>query len=347
MNALVEMSDAGVRLRFHRNEAPLAPPAHVVRAVQSLDPEALRTYPIEAQRALFEELGERLGVNPDCIAIGNGADEILAAVSRASLERGDNAITVSPTFGMYGRSIALPGASVRTIAYERRWKIDPDRIVGAADERTKLLLLGNPNNPTGDSLEHEMLAYLASSLPNALVVVDEVYLALSERSLLNAARTFPNICIVGSLSKTAGLAGMRIGYAVASVNIAARIRAEITPFPLSAAAIAAARAYLGDVSQTRAYEIALAAQVRRSLDAIVGLFRPHAKNVWRGATNFVLIELGPDAALIAERLAAQGVAVRRLPDEALAECIRVSAGNDRDTSELLDAARSVLREVRA
>ena len=347
MSTLVDMSDAGVRLRFHRNEAPLPPPDHVLRALRTLDPEALRTYPIEAQKALFDELSARLGVGVATVAIGNGADEMLAAVCRASLASGDNAITVEPTFGMYARSIALPGASVRAVSYERRWSIDAERILEAADERTRLVLLGNPNNPTGDSIDARTLEFLAARLPNAIIAIDEVYLALSRRSLLSTAKTLRNVCIIGSLSKTAGLAGMRIGYACASPDFAANLRAEITPFPLSAAAIAAARAYLGNTSQTRAYERALAAQVKRSLDAIVRTFEPYAKNVWRGPTNFVLIELGPDAKVVAEALAMLGIAVRRLPDPALSDCIRVCAGNDRDTSEMLASVRAVLRAVRA
>lgn len=343
---VVDMSDEGVRLRFHRNEAPLPPPDHVIRAIRTIDPDMLRTYPIDAQRALFAELAERLDVRQECVAIGNGADEILAAVSRATLQATDNALTVSPTFGMYARSIALTGADVRAIPYERRWMLEVKRMLAATDERTRLVLLGNPNNPTGDALDAKIVRQLSVSLPEATIAIDEVYLAMSERSLLKTARSLPNVVIIGSLSKTAGLAGMRIGYAVGSAEMGARLRAQITPFPLSAATIAAARAYIGDRAATRAYEMALASQVRRSLDAIVAALAPFATTVWRGATNFALFEFGPDAPLIEAELRYCGIAVRRLPDPALCNMIRISAGNDRDTDELIAAVRLVIERVR-
>lgn len=345
--SVVDMSDEGVRLRFHRNEAPLAPPAHVLRAVQSLDGESLRTYPIDAQRALYGELAARLGVAEQALAIGNGADEILASVCRATLAEGANALTVMPTFSMYARSVALANASVRKVSYAQRWRFDPQALVDAADERTRLVLLGNPNNPTCDAFDALELTYLSQALPNAIIAVDEVYLSLSERSLLSCAKTLPNVVLIGSLSKTAGLAGMRVGYAVASTELSARMRREITPFPLGAASIAAARAYLRDERATQMYEGLLAAQVQRSLDAIVSSLAAYAKNVWRGATNFVLIEFGGDAQEISERLKTRGIAVRRLADPELSDMIRISAGSDRDTDELIGATLAVLREVRA
>lgn len=331
-----------LRVLAHRNEAPLPPPPHVLAAVHSLDAEALRRYPEEALLDLAQELARRLAAEPSCICLGSGADDALFALARAFVEPGDNIVTVRPTFGMYERMALLARADLRIVPYVKRWELDPPAIVRAADRRTKLVILGHPNNPTGDLLRFDDLAWLANALPNSLIVVDEVYLALSPASLVAAVARFPNVAVVGSLSKVGALAGMRVGYITADPSIASSVRDALPPFPIGVASLAAALAYLRGGAETESFERRLEAQVERSLAALVERVGPFARDVWRGAGNFVLLDFGHVADEIVASFASRGIAVRRICEPELRGGIRICALDDESTEALIAAARHIL-----
>lgn len=340
-----ELSDEGVRWRLHRNEAALPAPEHVVRAIRSLDGQQVRRYPAQAQRELGERLARRLNVSVDRVVLANGADEILCALARGFAAPGDRVLFADPAFGMYERAAELARANPVKVPYALQWTLNAEEVVRCACERTRLVFLGNPNNPTGESISAEFVTAIARALPQAIVAIDEVYLALSERSLLPALEGLQNVVTIGSLSKSAGLAGLRVGYAVARAGVAASLRSQVTPFPLSAPAIAGALAFLSEAASSQAYEIALRAQAARSLDAIECAFRPFATKAWRGTANFVLFEIAR-AERIVRGLAERGIAIRRFEHPALRSCVRVSAADDDTTDVLVRALPSVMREVR-
>ncbi|HTZ56138.1 MAG TPA: aminotransferase class I/II-fold pyridoxal phosphate-dependent enzyme [Candidatus Acidoferrum sp.] len=342
-----DLSDDGITIRLHRNEGALPPPAFVLEAIRTIGPETLRTYPTALQRDVTIRLAARLGRGAENLALANGADEILAVSARVALDPGDIALTATPTFGMYARVVALAGGQLRRVPYSTRWRFDAQALLDAADERTRLVILGHPNNPTTDPLRAADLATVARALPNALILVDEVYLAFSDRSLAREAAAFENVVVVGSFSKCASLAGVRVGYALAAPPIAAAIRRALGPYPVSALSLVAAQAYLRDPSRTRSYEIQLEAQVARSLDAFASAFAPFAREIWRGPANFLLIDCGDGAQRLRDALAARGIAVRAFDDPMLAGMLRVSATNDDATDTVIAALRAIAREVPA
>jgi histidinol-phosphate aminotransferase len=343
------VSSATVRVRANRNESPLAPPSHVMQALRSLEPEDLQRYPTEQLERLANVLAARVGRGRSAIVVGSGADDLLFALARAFLRAGDNVVTVRPTFGMYATVTELAGARARAVPYARRWTLDPAALAHAADRRTKLVILGHPNNPTGEPLALETVSRLSSALPNALVVVDEVYLALSPASLVSAVADLPNVAVVGSLSKSAALAGIRVGYIVAADPVAAALRRAMAPYPIGVASLVAAIAYLTGGAETARFERRLAEQVARSLDAIVAAIGPFADGCWRGAGNFALFDFGERADSVVESLADCGVAVRRIAEPEIPGGVRISAVDDAATALLVDAALTACgrREVAA
>jgi len=334
---LRDVDDGGVVVRAHRNEAALAPPGHVVAALRSIDVEEVRRYPSDLQRRSIAALARRLGTEPANVVLGNGADDVLTAIVNAFVGPQDCMVTVAPTFGTYARAVAVAGGSTRTLRYRRKWELDPAALIALAGEDARLIVLGHPNNPTGEPLEAAVLDRIARALPSCLIVVDEVYLAFSSRSLVQAAGAYANVAVVGSLSKVGALAGLRVGYAVAPDKIAAAIRRVMPPFPVGAASLIATEAYAAGGEQTDAFERALARQVERSLDAIVAAIRPRARSIWRGDTNFVLADVGDEAARLQLRLAEAGIAVRSFGDPDLAGCLRFCALDDAATGALLEA----------
>lgn len=196
-----ELSDDGVLIRAHRNEAPVPPPSHVVAAIRLIDAGLLSRYPDALQRRAIAALASRLRTDPSGIVLGNGADDVLGAIANAFVRAGDNVLTATPTFGTYARAVAVAGGELRTLRYRERWKLDADALIAKADERTRLVILGHPNNPTNEPLDLITLEHISRCLPQALVIVDEVYLSFSECSLIGAAHAIANVAIVGSLSK--------------------------------------------------------------------------------------------------------------------------------------------------
>ena len=332
----------GVRIRLHCNEAALPPPEHVIEAVRALNAQAYRAYPGDAQQALAAELAESLQRKADEIVVANGADELLRGIARAFLSPGDEAIFADPSFGMYEQAVLLAHGMPRPVSYRKRWKLDLRELLGTATERTRLILLGNPNNPTADPFSPDDLRLVAQSIPRAIVVVDEVYLSPSAPSLLAAASALPNVIAVRSLSKVAALAGMRVGYALATRKNADAVRGAIGPYPLSVASIAAARAYVTNAARAREFEICLGAQVARSLDAFESAIGPFANAVWRGSANFLLIDMGSRAASLVQRLARDGIAVRTFENPLLDGMIRINAASDDDTDVFLRSFRSAM-----
>jgi histidinol-phosphate aminotransferase len=340
-----DLNDDGIAIRLHRNEGALPPPPFVFDALRAIDAETLRTYPTALQRDVATLLAKRFSRDVSDVVLANGADELLAACARIALDPGDVALTFTPTFGMYARVVALCGAQLRRIPYATRWRFEPQALLDAADERTRLVILGHPNNPTTDPLRAADLATIARALPNALILVDEVYLAFSNRSLAREAAAFENVAVVGSFSKCASLAGARVGYGLAAAPVAAALRRTLGPYPVSALSLVATQAYLRDPSQTRSYETQLEAQVARSLDAFESAFAPFAREIWRGPANFLLIDCGANAQRLRDALAARGIAVRIFDDPMLAGMVRVSATTDEATDIVAGALRAIAKEV--
>jgi histidinol-phosphate aminotransferase len=337
-----DLLDGELRVRAHRNEAPLPPPQHVVDAIRNVDGDALRHYPADLQRRVLHQLASRLGVGARHTAIANGADEIILAAARVTLDPGDNAVTVRPTFGMYKRAVAMCGAVVREVPYRRRWQLDLDALVTNVDHNTQLVYLGHPNNPTGEPLPIAMLERLARAIPETLIVVDEVYLALRAESLVGAAHALPNVVVAGSLSKVCALAGLRVGFATGDPAVISAFRGVLAPYAISVTSLLAAQAYLCDGAAARAFERAIALEVQRSLDAIARALTPFATSLWRGLGTFLLADLGSEVAPIVKRLRRRGIAVRVFPTGDLCTCIRICALDEGSTVELVTALNEVL-----
>lgn len=337
-----DLLDGELRVRAHRNEAPLPPPRHVVDAVRNVEGDALRHYPANLQRRVLHQMACRLGAGARNTAIANGADEIILAAARVTLDAGDNAITVSPTFGMYARAVAMCGAALRGVPYRRRWQLDVDALLANVDRNTRIVFLGHPNNPTGEALPLTALERLARAIPETLIVVDEVYLALRAESLVGAARTLPNVVVVGSLSKVCALAGLRVGFATGDSDVISAFRRMLAPYAISVTSLLAAQAYLRHGATARAFERAIALEVHRSLDAIAGALTPFATNLWRGLGPFLLADVGTEAAPVVDTLRRRRIAVRAFPAGELRTCIRVSAVDEGATAELVAALNEVL-----
>jgi histidinol-phosphate aminotransferase len=280
-------------LRFDGNVPPL-PGVPQIPLSESFA--RLNEYPEGSYRELREAAAGYVGgVDPDCIVIGAGADDLIATVARTYLQPGRRSAIVGPTYPVYRISSLLEGAEVVEVPFAA------DAAAGAA-----VLWLCNPNNPTGDKVAPAEVAAVARALPGTVVVVDEAYVEYGGDTVVPLVAELPNLVVLRTLSKAFGLAGLRVGYAVAQPQVAADLTARRGPAPITTPSARIGAAALRDPRTDVAETIAERDRMREALLAA-------GCDVPPSYANFLFVRL-PDAAARADALEAQGLMVRRFPD---------------------------------
>lgn len=321
----VPRARAPVDLRLDGNEGA-EPPEALLHALAGLSPSALARYPDAA--ALTERLAARLGVSSSSVLVTAGADEALDRICRALLTPGREVVLPVPGFEMMPRYARLAGAEVVEVPWPGE-RFPVAEVRAAIGERTALVVLTSPNNPTGAVVPADALYELAAAAPRALFVVDEAYGEFAEDDLARAALSLDNALLVRTLSKAWGLAGLRVGYAAGPPEVIGWLKAAGSPYPVSAPSLALAAARLDEGEAAIAPFVERVREERRALTEV--LTRLGAEVVPSQA-NFVFARLprGACGALfLRDALAGLGVAVRAFPGRAGCEdAVRVSCPGD-------------------
>lgn len=334
LEALVEEIGTPVAelVKLDANENPYGAPPFVREAAAAADP---RRYPDPDQTALRAAIADYLGVSPAQVVAGAGADDLIDVVLRLAMPRA--AASATPTFGMYGFLAALAGARHVEVPRGEGYALDLAGLRGAVADGAGVVFAASPNNPTGNAAGLDEIEALCAL--DALVVVDEAYAEFAGTSAAPLLDQYANLVILRTFSKWAGLAGLRVGYAVAHAALAERMMAVKQPYNVNVAADAAARAALARRDELFAAVRAIVAERERMTAeaAALGWLSPHPSDA-----NFTLFDVrGGDAAGVADGLRARGVLVRRYDRPDLAGKLRISAGRPRDTDRLLAALREV------
>jgi histidinol-phosphate aminotransferase len=311
-------------VKLASNENPLGPSPLALTAVQA-ELDRLALYPDGNGYALKSAIAARFGVDREQIVLGNGSNEILEFAARAFLAPGTSAIYSQHAFAVYPLATQTMGARGIEVA-ARAFGSDLEAMIAAIAPDTRVLFLANPNNPTGTFIAGAALYALLERIPeHVLVVLDEAYteyLAAADAydSLAWLAR-FPNLLVSRTFSKAYGLAGLRVGFGVASRAVIDLLNRVRPPFNVNALALAAAEAALGDeeyLARGVALNRAGLLQVCRGLEALGLPWIPS----WG---NFVAFRVG-DGAMTYQRLLRQGVIVRPVANYGMPEWLRVSIG---------------------
>jgi histidinol-phosphate aminotransferase len=276
-------------------------------------------YPEGSYRELREAAAAYAGCEPDEVAVDAGADGLIALVARTYLGPGALAVTESPTYPLYAIASRIEGAQVRAVGR------DLDALAEAARE-AQMVWLCNPGNPGGELWTAAEIARLAEALPDALIAVDEAYFEYCGETVVPAARRLANLVSIRTLSKAFGLAGLRVGYAVASREVAAALSARRSPAPVATAAtrLAVAALHEPQIGSEVAATLAERERVRSAL-AAAGFETPvvHA--------NFVVARSAAAPELAAE-LERRGLVVRGYVDS-----LRITVRSPADDDLVLDA----------
>lgn len=326
-----------IDLRLDGNEG--APPCAAAVEALVLPGEVLRRYP-RAQE-LEADIATRAGRDPDGVFLAAGADEVLDRCCRAFLGPGRVFVQAEPGFEMLPRYAALASAEIRSV----RWEDGPypvEEVLRAVAGRRGLVAVVSPNNPTGLTVAAADLVRLAQALPQCLVVLDQAYADFHEGEESSAAaRGLPNVVVVRSLSKSAGLAGIRVGYALGDPEWILALRRAGSPYPVSAPSLAAAGAWLQRSDVELPQRVAAARQEREELRRCLEDLGAAPLD---GCGNFVFARF-LDAAWVRDGLGGLGIAVRAFPGRpGLEDALRIGLpGAPRALERLLAGLRAVLR----
>jgi histidinol-phosphate aminotransferase len=319
-------------VKLASNESPIGPSRRAVEAIFAAA-EDLNRYPDDTCFALRSALATHLGVAPEMLSFAGGSDGILDLLAKCFLAPGAEALFPWPSFAMYPIMARGAGATPVQVPLDREYRADVGALLSAVTPRTRLLVLANPNNPTGTSIAAADFLRLVRELPEHVVLVaDEAYVGFVRRSdfpdSLAALRERKTLVVLRTFSKAHALAGLRVGYAIADPELVSYLERARHPFIVNSLAQVAAVAALAD----RAHTARIAKLTHEGLEQLETGLRALGLRVAQSDANFLLVEVGPDADGIQERLLRHGVITRPLGGFGLKTHLRVSVGT-RDENE--------------
>lgn len=323
------------------NENPDGCSPLAATALARLDPSR---YSDPACTELRAALSQKLGVPSDRIVVGNGSEEMIAAVCRAVVTPDALVVTLCPGFGLHEIEALATGARVEKVAMRRDLDFDVPAIIAMLGQAPAIFFLSSPSNPVGPALDRESLGrILAAVAPQTLLVLDEAYFEFTDVDMPDGLATLraTNLSwvLLRTFSKAYGLAGLRVGYAVTSdTRVARALGAAKTPFNVNAAAQAAALAALEDEAWMRASVTGLKRERIRVADAVTALGFTVAKS----QTNFLFIDIGRDSQLAQNHFLSQGIIIKPWKEKGFETFIRVTIGNPSENVRFLDALRLLL-----
>ncbi|WP_370680496.1 histidinol-phosphate transaminase [Comamonas sp. GB3 AK4-5] len=331
--------------RLGSNENPYGCSPRVVAAMGDLARQ-IPYYPDASCSALREVLAVRHGVQPEQLVLGNGSEDIIQMLCQAFTGHGDVVLTQRPSFGLHEIYPRMMGATVELVALTADLEFDLAAWCAALQRAPKLAFISNPSNPVGCMWTAEQFAQLLQAAsPDTLLVVDEAYVEYAQHTpgypdtlalLQGCGKPW---VVLRTFSKAWGLAGLRVGYGVAgdaaTIALLDRVR---TPFNVNQAAQIAALAALKDEAFMRRSVQATVTE----RDALAQRLRAAGLRVASSATNFLFMDLGQDAAVVAEGLLAQGIITKPWKEPGFSQFLRVSVGLAEDNKRFALALASVL-----
>ncbi|MBF4549725.1 MULTISPECIES: histidinol-phosphate transaminase [unclassified Pseudoclavibacter] len=328
-------------VKLSSNENPF-PPLASVRAAVAEELERIHLYPSMAAPELTSRVATLQGVEPENIVFGAGSVEVATQLVQASAGQGDEVMFAWRSFEAYPIIAIGAGATPVQVPLTADERHDLDAMVDAITDRTAIIFVCNPNNPTGATLTHaEVRAFITRVPSDVLVVIDEAYEHFNrdaETAIgIDLYREFPNVAVLHTFSKAYGLAGLRIGYAVAQADVAANLRKVSVPFAVSALAQTAALASLDAEAELGERIDDIVSERARVTEEL----RAQGWNVGESQANFVWLRLGDDTELIDAALTRSGVLARAFPGEG----IRITIGSPEANRRALAALAGVRQEA--
>ncbi len=327
-------------IKMASNENPFGPSPRAVTAIKKYLADINR-YPEGGCFYLRQALAKKLKVKPEQFVFGNGSDELIILALRAFVNEGDEVVVALPTFLIYEIAAAIQGARIKKVP-TRYFKYDLNAMRAAITKNTKLVFIANPDNPNSTYVTRYELEKFLKGLPGeTLIFIDEAYFDyVEEKDYPNGLDYISknNVIVTRSFSKSYGLAGLRVGYAVSSPGIARYMESVREPFNVNSIAQVGALAALKDkkfLSKTKK----MTQQGKRFFySELKKLGLRYVPSV----TNFVLFEVGKDAGQICRKLLKKGVIVRNMKAWGLDTFIRVTVGREKENKRFIKELKKAI-----
>ncbi|MBA2651967.1 MAG: histidinol-phosphate transaminase [Tatlockia sp.] len=325
-------------IKLASNENPLGCSPLVREALANLSGLQIATYPSPTNHPLTPKLSQKLGVSEQMITLGDGTDLLFFfLLTTFALATGKHMLTHDYAFISYEIQAQTLNIPTVKIALNTNWEVNIDAMINACNQETAIIFLANPNNPTGLFIPlSEILRLLANIPASTILVLDEAYyeyaLPKGDKNTINMLSRYPNFVLTRTFSKAYGMAGLRLGYAIASPEITALLHRVQPPFAVNQASLVAANAALDDddfVEKSVELNARGMLQFHQGFDALKIKYLP-------SSCNFVTIDCQRDAQAIYENLLNVGIIVRPLQQYGLNNHLRITIGTAEQNDRLLD-----------
>lgn len=328
-------------IKLASNENPLGPCPAAVAAIQAHLGD-LHRYPDGGAFELTHKLATKYKLSPEQLILGNGSDEIILLLAQILLKPGDEVLIPTPTFLMYEIAVRSVGATPRRVPH-KELAIDLEALVAQVNDRTRLIFVCNPNNPTGTAISVDVMRAFLGALPErVVVVVDEAYIEFaSDPNCFNSLRDgtdLERLVTLRTFSKVYGLAGLRVGYGVMPPGLTDLIQRIRPPFNVNSLAQVAAVAALEDEDFFKRSVKLVHDGLRQLAEALDEMEVRH----YPTQTNFFLIDVDRPADQVFEQMLRHGVIVRSMRSYGFERTIRINVGRPEENERFITALEAVL-----
>lgn len=332
-------------IKLASNENPMQPSKRVIEAIVEAAKDINR-YPDGGCFYLRKALSKHLSVKESNLIFGNGSDELILLALHAFVDPGDEVVVADPTFLIYHIASMVKGAKLRTVPL-KNYKYNMDGMLKAITDRTKVVFIANPDNPTGSYVtKEEMGSFIDEVPPDVLVFIDEAYYEFARggdypETINLIKRKDRNIIIARTFSKVYSLAGLRVGYGIASEDIALVLNKVREPFNVNSLAQVAALAALND----KEYMEKSVALVNKEKEKFYELFTSLSLKYVPSRTNFVLVDTERDSVKISEYLLSRGIIVREMSAWRLKGFVRVTIGTPEENQKFFKVFTEAVKDT--
>ncbi len=327
-----------LRLDFNENTFGSSP--RVMERLRMVTAEELTKYP--EREPVERVVAKHFGLQTEQVVLTNGVDEAIHLMCCAFLEAEDEALIATPSFFMYDVSVQMMTPHLRKVQADATLEFPFERFRAAITERTKLIIVASPNNPTGTVVGREHLLTIAAAAPQAVLMVDEAYYHFDGASVMDDLATVPNLIVARTFSKAYGLANLRIGMLAGNAELLKYVRKVSSPYNVNGVALDCLPVALADEEYVAWYSEQVRAGRERMMDGLrelgVPFFPSHA--------NFVLMNIGPKHKELVQAMRANGVLLRdRSTDPGCDGFVRITIGLEEHVTRGLSALKISLNEI--
>ncbi len=327
-----------MRLDFNENTVGCSP--KVLEAINNIREEEIASYPEYAK--FKSKLAYHLKIGAEQVMITNASDEAIMIIMQTYIEKGEEIVLPIPTFAMFRFYAQIVEAKIKDILYANNLTFPTKKVLDAITTKTKLIVLCNPNNPTGTLIEKkDIIKIIEKAGKNgALVLLDEAYYQYSEIEYLKLINVYTNLIIIRTFSKAYGMAGLRLGYIASNSEVIKNLSKSASPYSVNSVAIVAASVAIEDDAYIKWYTH----EVKRAKTIMYEGLKNLNVKTYPTAANFLIAKFPNKSKEIEQKLREKGILVRdRNYEPLLKDCLRIGIGTERQAKDFIKALKEVLR----